>query len=86
MLATSAISAPSHTYHLACRSVCTSQTLLEMQIMQAIYAIGTATTIVYYSYIYLLVSETYFQRATSLTRASVTCGVMASGVLGQLLV
>lgn len=57
-----------------------------MQIMQLTYGIASAAEIAYYSYIYTVVDEEYYQRVTSYTRAATLIGRGFSDVLGQILI
>ena len=60
--------------------------ILDMQLMQVVYGVATATEIAYYSYIYVAVSITHFKQVTSYLRAMVLFGRSMSGLVGQLLV
>ncbi|XP_012556538.2 thiamine transporter 1 isoform X1 [Hydra vulgaris] len=65
--------------------LCFENGVFMMQIMQAADGIGDANEIVYYSYIYTVVDEIYFQKVTSYTRAAVLFGRGAACILGQTL-
>ncbi|XP_065661127.1 thiamine transporter 1 isoform X3 [Hydra vulgaris] len=65
--------------------LCFENGIFMMQVMQAADGIGDANEIVYYSYIYTVVDDIYFQKVTSYTRAAVLFGRGAGCILGQTL-
>ncbi|XP_022608730.1 thiamine transporter 2-like [Seriola dumerili] len=50
------------------------------------YSIATAADVAYFSYIYIVVHASYYQRVTSYVRASILLGYSVGGLLAQLLV
>lgn len=61
-------------------------TLLAAQIVEFMYAIGTASEVAYYTYIYANVSDEHYQKVTSYTRVAVLCGFFVSGISAQILI
>lgn len=59
-------------------------TLLQMQFMEFFYGITMACRVAYSSYIFSLVSPSFYQRVAGYSRSSVLLGVFTSSVLGQL--
>lgn len=61
------------------------QSLLAMQIMQVIYGFGLSTRLVFFPYIFLLVTEEEYQTMTSLTTTVSLLSFMVASELSQLL-
>ena len=61
-------------------------TLLDMQIMQVVYAFGSAAEDVFYSYIYHCVPRTSYQAATSYVKVGALVSHVLAGVLADILV
>ncbi|XP_024533258.1 thiamine transporter 1-like [Selaginella moellendorffii] len=62
------------------------RSLLSMQLMQATYALGVASDLVFSSYLFVLVKENMYQSLTSFTQASSTFSFFIAAELSQLLV
>ena len=60
--------------------------LVDMQLMQVTYAMGTAAEDVFSAYIYYLLPSSYYYEATGYIKASALICTCVSGILGDLLV
>lgn len=60
-------------------------TVEQMQLMQFVYGIASATEIAYYSYIYAVVPDEHYRKVTSFTRMAVLLGRTVGWYAGQIL-
>lgn len=62
------------------------KTLVDMQLMQVAYSMGTAAEDVFTAYIYYILPSTAYQDATSYIKTSALMSCLLSGILGDILV
>ncbi|KAL0270428.1 UNVERIFIED_CONTAM: hypothetical protein PYX00_007839 [Menopon gallinae] len=62
------------------------QSILMIQVSQFFYGLFCATEVAYYSYLYAKTEKKYYQRATSITKATLLVGKASSALISQVLV